>query len=307
MTQSISERLRNVRIGSPTEAGGLQMFGLYWESPGPGDYQTLDEATEAGLLEVTEVSDSGSVPTLKVSNKGKDPVFLMAGEHLSGGKQNRVLNASILVAAQSELPIPVSCVERGRWAYRAQFSGSGSSSHSHLRRMMHSQATHAYRASGTPGSDQLEVWREVDRKLAESSSGSPTQYLHKCYEDTEPMLRSVVEQLPVPEGASGAVFAYGGRIVGFDLFDRPRTLYRLWEKLVRAYAIDARVAPDTRPVTVEEVRSWLDGAKEAKEEVFESPGLGEDVRLEGPHLVAACLRVQEQPIHVEAFAQDTAG
>ena len=40
------------------------------------------------------------------------------GEQLAGGKQNRVLNASILVPAKSELPIPVTCVERGRWALR---------------------------------------------------------------------------------------------------------------------------------------------------------------------------------------------
>jgi hypothetical protein len=306
MTQDIRERLKNVRIGEPIEAGGLQVFGLYWETKGP-DYQTLDEAVAAGLFEVAEVSDSGSVPTLKVANKGKNPVFLMAGEHLAGGKQNRVLNASILVAAQSELPIPVSCVERGRWAYRAQFAGSGSSSHSHLRKMMHSQATSAYRMTGVPGSDQTEVWREVDRKLTESGSGSATQYLHKAYEDTEPMLQSVVEKLPVPEGASGAVFAFGGQIAGFDLFDRPGTLSRLWQKLVRAYAIDARVAPGTRQVSVAEVRAWLDGATAAKEEVFKSPGLGDDVRLESKDLVAACLRVEEQPVHVEAFAQEVAG
>jgi hypothetical protein len=307
MTQSISERLRNVRVGAPHEAGGLQIFGLYWETPG-ADYQTLDEAVTAGVLEVAEVSSSGSVPTLEVNNKGKDPVFLMAGEHLRGGKQNRVLNASILVAAETRVPIPVSCVERGRWAYRAtHFAGSGSSSHSHLRKMMHSQATVGYRDSGMPHSDQARVWQEVDRKLGESCSMSPSHYLDKAYEDTEPQLRPVVEQLTVPEGACGAVFAFGGQIVGFDLFDRSRTLAQLWPKLVRAYAIDARVATGSRQVSVEEVQSWLAGATETKEEVFKSPGLGDDVRLEGPQLVAACLRVEGEPLHVEAFAQGMAG
>jgi hypothetical protein len=304
MTSCIAERLRNVRIGDPVEAGGLQVFGLYWQTDGAPEYQTLDEAIAAGVLEVSEVSASGSVPALQVHNKGKDPVLLMAGEHLSGGKQNRVLNASILVAGETTLPIPVSCVERGRWAVRAtHFAGSGSSSHSHLRKMMHSQVTGNYRSSGQPDSNQGEVWREVDRKLTESCSMSDTQYLHKAYEDTEQLLRPMVEQLPVPEGAAGAVFAFGGQIVGFDLFDRPRTLARLWPKLIRAYAIDARVSPGSRQVSAGEVRDWLDGVAPAREEVFKSAGLGDDVRLESPHLVAACLRVEEQPIHVEAFAQ----
>ena len=63
----------------------------------------------------------------------------------------------------------------------------------------------------------------------------------------------MAERLPGPEGACGAVFAYGGRVVGFDLFDRPGTLARLWGKLVRAYAIDARTAAEGRPVTLEEL------------------------------------------------------
>src|SRR5262249_24194781 len=132
---------------------------------------------------------------------------------------------------------------------------------------------------------------------------SETQYLHKAYEDTEPVLREVAERLPAPEGACGAAFAYGGRIVGCDLFDRPATLTRLWDKLLRAYAIDAHTAGEARPVTAEEVAGWLGGAGEAKEEVFKSAGQGDDVRLEGGGLVAACLRVEDHPIHVEAFAQ----
>src|SRR5205085_1730983 len=158
---------------------GLEVFALYWEPPAGGpDYRTLDEAVAEGAFEVTEVSAAGSVPTLNVVNKGARPVFLMAGEHLAGGKQNRVLNASILVAGQAELPIPVSCVERGRWGYRgAGFSGSGSSSHSRLRRLMHGQATRGYRDSGQASSDQGAVWREVERKLAETHSSTETDYL----------------------------------------------------------------------------------------------------------------------------------
>jgi hypothetical protein len=308
MTHTISERLRNVRIAEPSEAGGLQVFGLYWEAPGGPDYQTLDEAVVAGVLEVTEVTRSGSVPDLKVHNKGKSAVLLMAGEHLRGGKQNRVLNTSILVGGESEVAIPVSCVERGRWAYRSpQFAGSGSSSHSRLRRMMHEQATLGYRSHGAPSSDQGAVWSEVDRKLAETDSQSPSHYLDKAYEDNEVNLRPVLEELRAPEGACGAVFAYGGQIVGFDLFDRPGTLTVLWDKLVRAYAIDARVAPDARKVETREVRAWLKGAGSCKEETFKSAGLGEDVRLESDRLVAACLRVEEHPVHVEAFAQGMAG
>src|SRR5437763_9356572 len=90
----LAERLRAVCVDEPQESHGLQAFGLRWEPGRAPDYLTLDDALAAGQLEVAEVSDGGSVPTLKVTNKGEQLIFLMAGEQLAGGKQNRVLNAS---------------------------------------------------------------------------------------------------------------------------------------------------------------------------------------------------------------------
>jgi hypothetical protein len=55
-----------------------------------------------------------------VVNRGPEPVLIIDGEELVGAKQNRVVNLTILVAAQSALTIPVSCVEAGRWTARSR-------------------------------------------------------------------------------------------------------------------------------------------------------------------------------------------
>jgi len=53
----------------------------------------------------------------------------MSGEQLLGAKQNRVLNISIMVASNSDLPIRVSCAEAGRWRYQSRkFASSGTAS-----------------------------------------------------------------------------------------------------------------------------------------------------------------------------------
>jgi hypothetical protein len=212
---TLSALLQTIEVSDPVEAGGLQVFALRWPGVAGQEYTTLDEGLTKGLLEVTEVGEAGTVPVLKVANKGDAMVFLMAGEQLSGGKQNRVLNASIMVPAHAELPIPVSCVERGRWGYRSRHFGSaGSSSHSSLRRVMHASVTRSYKSCGAPSSDQGEVWREVDRKLTESGSCSDTMLLQQVYDDKQEQLAAAARSLQVPEGASGAVFAYGGQISG---------------------------------------------------------------------------------------------
>ena len=128
-------------IGGPPN-GGFQVFGLKWLSGAGHDYATLDEALAEKLIEVTEVNEGGSVPILKVVNRSGRLVFLMAGEELVGCKQNRVLNASMLVPAHATTAIPVTCVERGRWGYKSSsFRSDSTSSHGSLRRMIAKQVS----------------------------------------------------------------------------------------------------------------------------------------------------------------------
>jgi hypothetical protein len=301
---SIRELLTTVKASEPIQAGGLQVFPLSWPTRPRVDYATLDQASAAGWIEITEVSEGGSVPLLRLTNKADRPVFLLAGEMLAGGKQNRVLNTSLLAAAGASITIPVTCVERGRWARRsAHFDGSGTTSHAALRKLMHSQVTRSYHECRTPTSDQGEVWREVSRKLDEVGSSSETMSLHQAFDDSSHRLSQMMESLPAPRGAHGAAFAYGGKLVGLDLFDRPETLEELWPKLLRAYALDALHAGESPAVLAAEVQKWIAEAGASREEVFDSPGLGEDVRLEGATLEASCLRVEGQPLHVEAFSR----
>jgi hypothetical protein len=305
--QLLLDQLGQLAVEEPVRAGGLEVFGLRWQAPaGPG-YRTLDEAMGEQALDVTEISEGGNVPTLKVTNKGDTRVFLMAGEQLVGAKQNRVLNTSILLEAHTEVPIPVSCVEAGRWAYRsAKFASAGTSSHSKLRHAMTKQVHASYRRTGQCLSDQGAVWAEVDRKLTHHGSHSPSSALQQAYEDQQHTLADILGQLPAPEGCAGAVFAFGGRIAGVELFDRPETLAKLWPKLVRSYAIDALEENDSRPLTREKVGEWLQMARGAQTRSFKSPGLGEDVRLETAGLVGAGLVVEDQPVHVELFAEAAA-
>ena len=62
------------------------------------------------------------MPDVRVSNLEEPPLPLLDGEQLVGAKQNRILKTTALVAAQSEVTMPASCVERGRCGYRARHS-----------------------------------------------------------------------------------------------------------------------------------------------------------------------------------------
>ncbi len=303
----VLEGLWRAEVSGSHQAAGLQVFGVRWPSEDGHDYVTLDEAMKAQILEITEVDEGGQVPTLKVVNKSERMVFLMAGEEVVGGKQNRVLNASMMVPAKGKMPVPVTCVERGRWGYRSRSFGSGiTSSHGALRMMISKQSSGSYRAVGSPRSDQGAVWGEVSRKMEKMGSKSSSDALHDMFSEYAQKLDALVAKFPLPAGSNGAAFALRGKIVGADLFDKPGTLEKLWPKLVRSYAADALEDPNEKSAPVEPgtVSEWLKSARSAQQHWYDSPGVGKDVRIEGDRLVGATLVVNERPVHLELFREE---
>ena len=110
-------KLDAVAIGSPITRLGVSFFPVYLAA---NDLPPIATGEGSGL--VVDELDDASVQTLRVRNPGDKPVLVVEGEHFLGGKQNRALNATVLVPARAELEIPVSCLEQGRWgrphAYR---------------------------------------------------------------------------------------------------------------------------------------------------------------------------------------------
>lgn len=127
--QAILDRLATVRVAAPQTVHNLAMFPLLDSGDMEPAYLTLDEALKQHVITIDEVSESGSVPELKLVNLGALPVLLMDGEELVGAKQNRILNLTILVAALTTTVIPVSCVEAGRWSRRSATFGSADRTH----------------------------------------------------------------------------------------------------------------------------------------------------------------------------------
>jgi hypothetical protein len=52
-------------------------------------------------------------------------------------------------------------------------------------------------------------------------------------------------QLPYVEGATGLATAVGGRVVSLDVFDRPSTCRKIWDRLLTGVVLDALEAGPT--------------------------------------------------------------
>lgn len=309
--QSIVDAAAELRIGQPTVYRNLTVFPLIGRNQTSADYLTLDESLAQKCAQITEVSESGSVPELKFVNSGDKPVFLLDGEELVGAKQNRVLNLSILVPAGKTLVVPVSCVEAGRWHHRTkQFSSAPRTHYAEGRARKMAQVSAAMRSTGRRTSDQGEVWRNISNKFAKFSAFSETSAMSDIYEQQSARLEDYVRSFSVSEGQTGAVFAIDGRVVGLEMFDSSETLRKLFPKLLRSYGLDALDRARSTPsgedakCTHARARAFLRRLTHAKAEGFPAIGEGNDIRLAGPALTGAALAADGRVIHLSAFAVD---
>lgn len=303
--EAIETTLAGLTLGEPTTFGRLTLFPLLGEDGAEPGYLTLDEALAAGTARATEVSEGGSVPEALFTNEGGRPVLLIDGEELLGAKQNRVVNLTVLVPARSQVRIPVTCVEAGRWSARSgAFSSAPRTHYARGRAARMEQVTDSMRVSGERHSDQGAVWADIEAKACRMEAHSPSGAMATIFEQHGNRIEEYVAALPAGGGQVGALFALGGEVLGLELFGHAATFGKLLPKLVRSYAADALEAEPGK-ASLEAARALLAAVRGAEASVHPAVGLGEDVRLVADTLAGGALLVNGQLLHLSAFARPT--
>lgn len=290
-----------IQLGEPVEHRGGVVVPIFPREQPRAEYLTLEEALPLGFS-VAEIDAAGSVPELGVVNPLESNVLLYDGEELLGAKQNRILNVTVLVAAQGETRIPVSCVEQGRWHARSAFFGAARhAAYPELRRRK------AERLSASPlarGAAQSEVWDALSEKAGRLDVHSPTGAQSDVFEAHERDLGSLRKAFPLQPGQSGALLCLDGRVC-LDYLSRPTAFARLYPKLLEGYLLDAIESLDGK--TSGDPEDFLAALAAAPRSRGPSAGLGEDVRLRGDGIVASGLELDGELIQLCAFSSQSGG
>jgi hypothetical protein len=292
-----------IQLGEPVEHQGIVVTPLFPRRTPGAVYSTLADALPLGLR-IDEVSESGSVPELAVHNPTDANVLLYDGEELLGAKQNRILNVTVLVGAKSTVPIPVSCVEEGRWSRRsASFDSAPHAAHPELRRLK------AERLSAAPmerGAAQADVWEAVRAKSARLGVRSPTGANADVFRSHGERLESLERAFPLQSGQSGAILGLGDEVC-LDFVSRPDAFARLYPKLLRGYLLDGLERLGGKPTTHDRLRAFVEATERAASARSASPGLGEDVRLSGDGVLGSGLELEGELLQVCAFTSEARG
>ena len=302
--QTIANTLSLLGIGEAVTFEGLTIFPLLAESPlCEKGYLVLDEALRQGHAQVSEVSDSGTVSRLLFKNNGARKVLLIDGDELVGAKQNRIINLTILVPADSELEIPVSCVEQGRWSRGGnEFRPSKNSMHFSTRARKVMQVTDALRQSGDRDSDQSEIWRNLSNLKESLDVDSGTDAMSDMYDKLETELNRYRKAFQPVQNQVGMVFAFHGKIQGLEIFDSNQACAHYMARLVSSYALGIFSDDDKSTMIMKgDVENFIEKINNANFECFDAIGEGEDLRLSGEEVAGGALVTGSHIVHLAAF------
>jgi hypothetical protein len=297
---------RGWRLAQPVTYENLTVFPVVSaEEADTSAFATLDEALASGAAIVTEQgsymrrtrdgviqppSTGAQVNQLVLVNRGKRPLLLLAGEVVSGGKQDRIIGKDRIVPIGAEpLPLDVFCVEHGRWTDGGDKFGAA-------QLMVHPSV----REKAAFDQDQGEVWAAVrsgsTAAMSESievtgsaggvspaapapqisrntvaetiASSAPTESYRKIYkssrvgtsvetyaEEIDRRFRRATTGLK-GDRVVGVVVAYGNEVAWSDVFASSNLFENYWPKLLRSYVVEALA----RPARIE--KASLDDARD---------------------------------------------
>jgi hypothetical protein len=309
------------KVLAPIRHGNLTVFPVVAStSHDTGGFITLDEGLKSGDVEVTEsgsvrgmvrrpphgtlrpeyqVQEGAQVNKLVLVNNAKRPLLLLAGEIVTGGKQDRVIAKDRIVPAESDpIDLDVFCVEPGRWVgASAKFVPSAVGA---------VMAAPSVRGKAMADKNQQEVWDQVAKARAQMSESieveaprasrelSETTSYAKVMQNedvrkkidsvagsVEKEYASTIQQLR-DRNAVGVVVAVNGELVWADIFASTNLLEKYWPKLVRSYVTEAVVTrAKGAQVSEQTAQEFLANLHGRHETVDSEPGLYRHTEVSG--------------------------
>ncbi len=311
MQRLTEDYLKALALGPGVTHENMTVFPLIHDAIAAPPHLPLDVALEEGRIEITEVSEAGDVPNLKVTNEGEIPILILAGEEVVGAKQNRIVNATFLVAGKVSIKIPVSCVEAGRWHYRGKkFQSEGRMSSPQLRTRVEQDVQFSIGEGRGFRANQSGVWNEIEAKSARMSVHSPTAAMSDIYESHDDKLRQYSQHFTVTQNQKGFLVEVNGKIMGLEIFDCHEALVHYFDKLMQSYALDALdllmqdIAPQKK---LPKVDKWIQEVTQLPLVTSPSLGLGEDLRLESQKVIGSGIMHENALLYLAVFPKTGAG
>ena len=296
----------NVKTVSFQKNENLSVVQVAAENQNSFYYISAQAAINENLIQVKEISESGSVNMLHVYNLSDKFVFLMDGDVLAGAKQNRVLNTSVLLAPNSKINLPVSCVERGRWSRISEkFQSTDYVAPSDLRAKKARRVAENLRRRKEHTASQKEIWDEVDKYALKFMVQSKSSNLSDVYAEKNRDFVGFIESFKhVPEANGMAVFVKKN-LLSMDIFNRTDIYAEYFPKILKGCALEVFGLPGNSELSEAEANyktlNFIDQFEKLDFDEYPGVGIGTEKRFNTNGLTGFELSYNSHLIHLTAL------
>jgi hypothetical protein len=214
--------------------------------------KTLAESIKTQGFRITEQkqfgrTDEHTYNLLTVQNKSQDTVYILSGDVVTGGKQDRVIAQDQIVMPATVRNMDVFCVEKGRWSANDTLA-SPSQQKLYAFSGYYSVASPKVRQAVQRTGSQQQVWAAV-ATVTEANGASSKTSTYAALETAndqknlrDAYLRFFDGKLDQEPRVVGMVAVCGDEILGVDIFGHPDLFRREYASLLHGYVAEAAMA-----------------------------------------------------------------
>ena len=304
MVSPIQRLCQSVRVGERMDSGPLSFFPLsHGEQKGMKEVVTLEEGMKKVKVIMSELDENEVISEIVVYNVTGKMLFILEGEGIEGGFQDRVFTTSLLVPSRGLQRMSVRCVESGRWCRTTKLFTPGHRASTGVRRQL---VTCASQASETGRdnfeNDQVEVWDQIEEEFAAQGAASETRALRDVYEHAADRIDPLLEAIRLPQDCTGVAVAAGGKLIGLEILGSASLWRRHEKRILRSFAVDALQGSEVPPtLDGSTVKTLLDRIAELPETTAPSPGVGTQRRMKNDDLLVTAIEHAGCVYHLSAI------
>lgn len=211
--------------------------------------KTLAEGMKTSGFRITELKQFGRsrehrVNALTVQNKSDDIIFLMSGDVVTGGNQDRVIAQDQVVMPGTVKNIEVFCVEKGRWQFNNE-TATENEKNIFAFKGYYNVASPQVRQAVQRTGNQEAVWSAVAKVTSANNAESGTgtyaalETANEAKAKRDAYLRHFDGKSATLPNMVGMVVVCGDRVLGVDIFGHPDLFRRKYDALLHGYVAEA--------------------------------------------------------------------
>lgn len=311
----IAEFIDKLLVGKPLNYKNLTIFPVskkIIEDEEKNYYMTLQEAL---TYRSAYVYETGKMEELKIVNNSNDEIFIMAGETLLGGGQNRIVNLPLNVKQNTISQIQTNCIEINRWDVPANFSEENAITFNNsdispisLKSFTTREIINNYLNENLIKVNQQRVWSFIAEYLKKGKVKSHTIDINDIFKTYKGEIEDFCSAILIQKNQVGCITAINNVICCVELFSNKNIFRKMYPLLLKSYAIDAILNPVENyacKLDITKAQHFLKSLKTSKITNYKLSNDNRILFIQSPKIYGISLVNEDKLIFLTSFLSNT--